>query len=107
VQIDRSFFDAENARVDGPAHEVVERAFELVGRNDAVVSAALEQRGEQIGRVDQRFLGRLAVTRIEVGREAVEQDRYRGQVDDEDAEKDARTAGHGAGERRYRSSRNE
>jgi hypothetical protein len=94
VQVDRGLLDVEDARVDRPTREMGEGALQVVGRDHAVEGVALEQRGEQVGGVDQRLFRALAVARIQIGGDALEQEGDRRQVDDEDADEDAGAAGH-------------
>jgi len=62
----------------------------------AVEGVALEQRGQQLRGVDQRFLGRLAVAWIEVRGDPVQHEGHRRQVDGKDAEEQPGATRHGA-----------
>jgi hypothetical protein len=66
-----------------------EHRLERLDAQGAVGRGVLDQRREQLRRLDQRLLGRLAVARVDVGKLPVHQERHAERVGDQDADEDA------------------
>ncbi|MNK88197.1 hypothetical protein D3C87_1081520 [compost metagenome] len=79
----------ELARVDAAKQRLQPRRVD--GAGDHVL---LDQAGHELRGFDQRFLGRLAVARVDVGNDAVQQEGDARRVDQQDADEDPGPARH-------------
>ena len=97
AQLDTRLLDAVDVGAEAARVEAAKDRLERIGVQAAVGRCGLDQGGDEIGRLDQRFLGRFAVARIDVAELAIHQERHAERVGDENADEDAVAAGQRVG----------
>lgn len=96
AELDARLLDVVDLRLEALRVEVAEDGAEGVGDERAAARRLLDRRREQVRRLDQRFLGRLAVARIDLAELPLQEERDPERVGDEDADEDPCPAANGA-----------
>ena len=94
LQFDAGLLEVEDARREAARVGLAEHRPQHLGVDRAVAGVLLDQRGQQVRRLDQRLLGRFAVARVDVGQQPVHQQADADGVGQQDRKKETAATRH-------------
>src|SRR5437764_1295226 len=94
AQLHARLLVAEDVGLEAPRIQRLEHGLQRLGVQRAVARGGLDAGGHQVRGFHQRFLGRLAVARVDVAHQPQQQHAHADRVGQQDADEDAGALGH-------------